>query len=439
MGIELLAILGGFGLLGLLVMDLTLERQDTPWLFVCAIALAREVSDPLPSISAAGLAINGEDILLAVALLVVGGWVLRGISVQVPQLLLIGALGLAMFSVLRGGAVYGLPGAINEARETLYFIAGALLGSFVPVGAEARRRLMRGWLFLAASLTALAVLRWGIVFAGLPFTGPWYETEFGGLRVLSSNGTLVITIAFLTLLPRTLRGIATDLERLLVAGFGATVLLLQHRSVWIVFVLGTAFMVVEYRKQMSRGVIMGAGVAMVVVGLTALTYLNVSELSDSATEADAASDTTWEWRVSGWGDLLDHGPEGVLEWGIGVPYGAGWNRSVSAGFDVDVPPHNFYLEMVLRIGVLGIGFILVAGIESARRLRAHELDVDDGYFNAVTMQVILLSQALYSIPYNLGMEQGLLLGLAIAIWADPLRREGKGMHVVAPNPAIVRR
>ena len=43
MGIELLAILGGFGLLGLLVMDLTLERQDTPWLFVCAIALAREV------------------------------------------------------------------------------------------------------------------------------------------------------------------------------------------------------------------------------------------------------------------------------------------------------------------------------------------------------------------------------------------------------------
>ena len=135
MGIELLAILGGFGLLGLLVMDLTLERQDTPWLFVCAIALAREVSDPLPSISAAGLAINGEDILLAVALLVVGGWVLRGISVQVPQLLLIGALGLAMFSVLRGGAVYGLPGAINEARETLYFIAGALLGSFVPVGA----------------------------------------------------------------------------------------------------------------------------------------------------------------------------------------------------------------------------------------------------------------------------------------------------------------
>ena len=298
---------------------------------------------------------------------------------------------------------------------------------------------MRGWLFLAASLTALAVLRWVIVFAGLPFTGPWYETEFGGLRVLSSNGTLVITIAFLTLLPRTLRGIATDLERLLVAGFGATVLLLQHRSVWIVFVLGTAFMVVEYRKQMSRGVIMGAGVAMVVVGLTALTYLNVSELSDSATEADAASDTTWEWRVSGWGDLLDHGPEGVLEWGIGVPYGAGWNRSVSAGFDVDVPPHNFYLEIVLRIGVLGIGFILVAGIESARRLRAHELDVDDGYFNAVTMQVILLSQALYSIPYNLGMEQGLLLGLAIAIWADPLRREGKGMHVVAPNPAIVRR
>ena len=64
MGIELLAILGGFGLLGLLVMDLTLERQDTPWLFVCAIALAREVSDPLPSISAAGLAINGEDITI---------------------------------------------------------------------------------------------------------------------------------------------------------------------------------------------------------------------------------------------------------------------------------------------------------------------------------------------------------------------------------------
>ena len=85
------------------------------------------------------------------------------------------------------------------------------------------------------------------------------------------------------------------------------------------------------------------------------------------------------------------------------------------------------------------GLVLLAGYQSARRLRSHELDVDDGYLNAPAMLVVLGVQALYSIPYNLGMEQGLLFGLAIAIWADPLRRAGHGVQLVSPSAQIVRR
>lgn len=439
MGIEVLAILAGLGLLGLLMMDLTLQRQDVPWLFVCAIALAREMADPLPSLNAAGIAVNGEDILMAVCLLVVTGWVFRGQALQSPQLLLVGALGLAFFSILRGVPSFGIPAAINEARETLYFICAALLGSFAPVDAAARRRLMQGWILLAAGIAGVAVMRWGIVFAGLPFLGPWYEPEFAGLRVLSSNGTLVITIGYLMLLPRFLTGRSTSLERLLAGGFGVVVLLLQHRSVWVVLFVGTAFMVWEYRRNLSRGIVMGAGLALGVLGLLSMAFLDLSELSDDASQSDAASNTTWEWRVSGWGDLIAHGPDNAFEILAGVPYGTGWERSVSAGFDVDVAPHNFYLEMALRIGLVGVGLIVVAGVQSARRLRGHELERDDGYLNAATMIVVLAIQAVYSVPYNLGMEQGLLFGLAIAIWADPLRRGGHGLHVVAPSEYVVRR
>ena len=439
MGIELLAIMAGMGLLGLLMMDLTLERQDVPWLFVCGIAFAREATDPLPSINAGGIAINGEDIMLAVCLLVIVGWLFRGMALQGPQMLLVGALGIAAFSIFRGLPDAGLPAALNEARETLYFIAAALLGSFAPVDGPGRQRLMRGWLVLATAVAGLAVLRWGIVFAGLPFTGPWYETDYGGLRVLSSNGTLVLTIGFLMLLPRILQGRATQVERLLGTGLAVCVILLQHRSVWVALIGGTAFMVWEYRSTLSRGVIIGSGIALAVTGLLALAFVDVSELSDDAAQSDAASDTTWEWRVSGWQDLLENGPDDPFEVLLGVPYGSGWERSVSAGFDVDVPPHNFYLEMVLRIGVVGLGLVLLAGYQSARRLRSHELDVDDGYLNAPAMLVVLGVQALYSIPYNLGMEQGLLFGLAIAIWADPLRRAGHGVQLVSPSAQIVRR
>ncbi|WP_108666752.1 O-antigen ligase family protein [Euzebya rosea] len=440
LGVEVLAVLAGFALLGLFVLDLTLERQDVPWIFVCAIALAREMSDPLPAINAAGIAINGEDIILAVALLVVTGWLFRGMALQTPQTLMALAVLLVMMSVLRGAPEFGLPAAINEARETLYFLGAGLLGSFAPVGPKDRRRLMNGWLVLCGGLAALAILRWGIVFSGLPFRGHWYESEFAGLRVLDSNGALVLTIGFLMLLPRLLRGRATRLEQLAGGCFGVVVVLLQHRSVWLTLVAGTAYLVWDNRKRVSRTMVMSVGVGVVVFGLVSLLLVDFAALGEQAGRADATSDKTWQWRVSGWADLLEEsGPVGPFEYLFGVPYGSGWERSVSAGFDVDVPPHNFYLEMLLRIGLVGILLVVAAGWMSARRLRHHELEVDDGYLNASVMLTILTIQALYSVPYNLGMEQGLLFGLAMAIWADPQRRMGRGLHLVRPGDSLVRR
>lgn len=440
MGLDVLVILAGMGLLALFVLDLTLERQDVPWIFVGGLALAREVADPLPSVDAGGIRINGEDMIFAVAMAVVVGWLFRGIALQAPQILLGLALAIAFLSIGRGALEHGLPAAVNEARETLYFLGAALLGSFAPVDAASRRRLMNGWLVLCWSIVALAVLRWLIVFSGLPFRGPWYEPEFAGLRVLASNGSLVLAMGFLMLMPRVLRGWSTTREFVSAIAFGATVVLLQHRSVWLALVLGTAFMGWEYRRDLSRRLVMGLGATVVVLGAVTISLLDVAALSDQASRADAASDTTWQWRVSGWADLLEEsGPVGPVEYGLGAPYGSGWERSVSAGFDVDVPPHNFYLEMLLRIGIIGVVLVVLAGWQSARRLRAHEVDDDRGYLNAATLLTILTIQAVYSVPYNLGMEQGLLFGLAIAIWADPRRRRGMGVHIVRPAPNLLRR
>lgn len=421
--------IAGIGALWLL--DRTLLRQDLAWVLLGGAAFARELADPLPAVELGGIAVNTEDVIFALAMMVVLGWLLRGVALQAPQVLIALALVLVLFSILRGTPFFGFPAAVNEARETLYFIGAALLGSFAAVDAAARRRLMRGWLLLSSMLCALTVLRWLIVLTGLPFRGFWYESEFGGLRVLASNGGVVIAVGFVMLLPRVLTGRALDSERLLAGGFAVVVLLLQHRSVWAVLCIGTALMVWEHRGQIDRRLVAGVGMVCVLLGVLAVTVLDTGDIARQASTADAASDRTWQWRVSGWTDLLEtSGPAGPLEMAFGAPYGAGWERSVSAGFDVDVPPHNFYLEMLLRIGIVGLGLVVTAGVQSYRRLRAHDPDGDDGFLDAATLLTILMIQALYSVPYNLGMEQGLLFGLAIAVWADPLRRRGRGVVIM---------
>jgi hypothetical protein len=358
----------------------------------------------LPGLTLGSFSIHLEDGVLALLVAAVVARGLRGARFTGPSAGLVGIAVLAGLACARGLLLHDLAEVLNEARQTLYFLAAALYVASRRATPDLRDWVARCWCGLAGVLVAVAVFRWLIVLAGLPLTGSWYNPDFLGLRVIPSDAALVLTQSFLLLLPAWLTGGLSRGWRRFGVALGACVLVLQHRSVWATLLAGAALVVVQQRQVRRLAV---------PLGLAAAAALAVSLLfapgppPRAALEESPANTDTFEWRVEGWRVLLrDSGPQGPVEALVGRPYGTGWERRLaSVGYTTDVAPHNFYVELGLRTGLVGVGLLVLLYARSIMVLtrRADHLLV-----------TVLAVQLLYFVPYAPGIEQGVLLGLALA-------------------------
>lgn len=417
-----LLVVGVIGAMVLLaVVERVLDRPELGWWigFVSAAAGALEL--PLRA-EVAGIQITLADLGFVVLIAVVITRALRGHRYGSSQLLLTVALLMVLFSVARGTLEFELTAAVNEARETLYFVAAALFAATTPWDGDTRDRFVRAWMVYAAVLIGVFFLRIGIVVAGLPLLGAWYSPEFGGLRVIYANSAFVIAQAFLMLLPRVLRGDATRKERWGTIGLGVMVALTQHRSVWAVTLIAGCCVGWQYRRVMSRGFLATGLVLAGSLAVASVVVFDGGEIISQAGQTDAASTRTLEWRTSGWLDLIaNSGPDDVLETLLGEPYGTGFAREVSAGFEVAVKPHNMYLELGLRIGLVGL-FALVAAVAGTfRRLRRPVMEQGELLTDGA-LRVAILAIAIFALPYNAQLDQALLLGLAMSLVGNARRR-----------------
>ena len=84
-------------------------------------------------------------------------------------------------------------------------------------------------------------------------------------------------------------------------------------------------------------------------------------------------------------------------------------------------PHNFYIEMLLRTGVVGLLALLAltAGLLLATW---RQTDDDAGIFGSGVLAALLTMQLIWFITWTPGLEQGIVTGIAIALTA---RRTGK--------------
>jgi hypothetical protein len=375
MGPATLLVLAGLGAAFLVVLDRIVRDPRAGVALVLAAGALRVALPGLPGLSLGPFSVYAEDGVLALLLAAVVARGLRGARLAGPSAALVGIAALAGLSAVRGLLLHDLSEVLNEARQTLYFLAAALYVASWRATPDLRDRVARYWYALAAFLVGLAALRWLIVLGGLPLRWKRFAVVLG-----------------------------------------MAVLVLQHRSVWAALLAGAALVAVQQRQVRRLAV---------PLGLAASAALAVSLLfapeppPRAALEEGAASTDTFEWRVEGWRVLLrDSGPQGPVEALAGRPYGTGWERRLaSVGYTTDVAPHNFYVELGLRTGLLGLGLLLFAYLRALGILtRAADH----------TLVAVLAIQLLYFVPYAPGIEQGALLGLALAA----ARRE-------APVPANI--
>jgi hypothetical protein len=401
--------------LGLALVELTIRRTDVGAALVLFLFVLEEA---LPHVALAVFVgpfrISTNDLLFLVLLAAAVARLLRLRRLTPSQRLLVTFFLLLAWSLFRGIELYALTSSVNEARRFLRFSAAALYFSTVEPKSAVLSRLGALWLAAALALGAITLLRWIGHAVGL------YGGFFGNaddLRVVPATAALVIGMGVLIALPL-LRSRTLGPPRFIAPVLFVFVVLLQHRSVWIVTGAGILYLVLRDRdlsRQLASTLLGG------IVVLSFLLFAVFEDREDEVSQqlATSAQNTdTFEWRVNGWIALFrDSAPEEPAEWLLGKPFGSGWQRiSEATGQEIEVSPHNFYIEVLLRMGVVGLVVVLSAYYLAVRdtRIRWKVKSTDGAYLTISELHVAASVLLLYFVVYSAEPAHGMLLGLACA-------------------------
>lgn len=415
-----LAVLAVGALVGLWLLEVTIRRTDVGASLVLGLFVIELVLPHVFLGTVVGpLNVFASDLLVAVLL---GGFVARMLRVSRltnPQRLMVVFLLLVAWSMARSLIDFAGVEAVAGARSYLRFISSALYFSTVEPDRELFDRIARLWLAAAAALCALVLVRWSANAVGV--SGGVFGTG-RNLRAIPSDGALLIAQGAIMALPF-VGDRSRPLLRWLAPAFLVFVVVLQHRTVWVVTILGAVYLLYRQRS-LTKNLLIALGVGFSLLALLTFTVLDSYDLEVTESVAESAQNTdTFSWRLEGWSALLrDAGPEGPVEWIVGRPMDVGWDRTMIHGpaiVVVDVSPHNYYLEAVLRVGIVGLAAILLV-YAMALRGTASRFPADrrtERLLSASALHVLVATQLVYYLAYSNDAAQGLLLGLGCALAA----------------------
>jgi O-antigen ligase len=423
------------GALSVALLDLLVRRADVGAGFALGAMLLQAVFvTQAPSLYLHSVRVGATDVLFV--FLVAAGIArmlrLRRYSPFLRWLLLLGVV--ALVSLARGVLALGMAQSVSDFRQYMQFIGAALYFATFPPSARLYDRIGRLWLAAAVPMMLLVSVRWLKVFAGVDLGIPM--EQFGNdtaIRVIDGPFTFFLAHAAMATVPvwQWQGERARRLRRLSVLLL-LFVMLLDRRTVWIAMVAGVVVLATRDHRLGRRGLAMVGAAAIVT---TAVFIAFPSGGSDQEPLARSATSTsTLSWRIQGWSELVAAWSENPADWFVGQPFGAGFEREVE-GSDVQSHPHDFYVETMLRTGIVGLLALiaLTAGLLRALlRSWSGMATHDRGLFGRGVFPALLVMQLVWFITWVPGPEQGIVTGLAIALVAAQ-RRERRAVARAEPT------
>lgn len=261
-----------------------------------------------------------------------------------------------------------------EYRPYFYLSFGCLYFLTFNLYKAQIRRILAVMLMGAMVTICIAVYRWSAD-AFMPGVHAWQEDPGrAGFRVINAQQTFLLVGTFLVsfsawLTRRVSRVWAAGVPLLFIA-----IVVLQHRTNWIVMIAMAATLMVTQRRKRSLGLIsvfgsVGTG-ALVLVLLVAGGSGRLGHALEHSVNEPFSSKSTLAWRVDSWTEVAKkwvHG--GPVVWPLGYPFGAGWERYIDATASTwEVSPHGQYVTVLARGGLLGLSFFIMAHLLAIRRV-----------------------------------------------------------------------
>lgn len=368
-----------------------------------------------------GLQIYPNDLLsVLLVVCVVLGTFTRPLPVKDGAFLVWLALGAAiMVSFGLGLGRYGTA-AGTEVRDYFYYWAVGLFCVTADYTEADLKRIARWGLWTAYGLIGIALYRWVGVAVGLVPASILREVGVtSDFRALPSHATMYLAVSALVMTMVWLRDTGSRWAGLHAFVFTAFVIILQHRSVWIAHLIALLYVLVQERDSVPRRFpwILGFSmVAGIMVGLAALFgYLDpLFEALWASTMSVLDSQSSVTDRVFGWETLVaDWANSSLGTLLMGFPYGHGWRRVID-GRVIEFSPHNFYVDMLLRVGLVGLGILLLANLMALVHSLRARTESEAEYLLLRGMGIAIFASLVYYVPYSATYLQGAVTGLALA-------------------------
>ena len=399
-------------------------RRPVALIYVLLGVHAWSLIGVVPSAQVLGVGVSPIDVVNVVAFLAALLRMRRG--PRTWQWPLLGAVALIGYGVIRGIILLG-DAALLGFRAELYFVVPAMFVSTLPKACLPA--VLQAVVRFGLALSLFATVRWLLIAAGIELGPVAGDGIYTVTRVISAHAALWVAVALVFGVAALLHRAPQTRAHVLLAWSGlafVVVLLSQHRSVWVATTIMLAVAFATARRHWY------AKAAVVVAALLAVLVIEVGNLGEAGVVAEslsiAASDTsTWEWRIDRWANVWStHAARGTQAIILGSGYGYGWLSGVVGVWEVS--PHNGFIQVAVRLGLLGAALVFFPYAAAIWRL---------GPTRDPTSRIIWLwtiGVLIYYIPYAGTMLTGILLGTGIVLLLTRTEAfDGVDAHVTPPT------
>lgn len=257
--------------------------------------------------------------------------------------------------------------------------------------------IMKGWAFGAEDRFLNSQIYLGMVYS---LTLIWLSNKYKYLKF--SNNILIIS-----LIP-----------------FVFFFIIDSHRSAWLaaVVMLGMLF----YINELKVGKIIKAIPIILVLGAIVIPSINDTGLhftkyieQRGSAFVDPSADPTSDWRLMMWAAQMDKFVKSPI---LGEGFGGYWNVVFPDGAIVNISPHSYYVQTLVKVGIIGMLLYLIVVFKLFSKLKLYLKNAKRKFNPEMPLILlafcVLITMHIYYIVYSLEYYSLFYLGLAVAVMLD---------------------
>lgn len=198
----------------------------------------------------------------------------------------------------------------------------------------------------------------------------------------------------------------------------------SHRSVWLA--AAVIFLLMFYLNELRVGKIIKIIPFILILGIIVIPSINATGIQfnkyieqRSLAFIDPSADPTSAWRLMIWRAQINKVINNPI---LGEGFGGYWGVSIPAYGYVNVSPHNYYVQTMIKLGLVGLALYSVIALKLFLKLK-YFLKIAKRKFNPELPLIILgfcviITMHIYYLVYSLEYYSLIYLGLAIAVLLD---------------------